>query len=247
MQPHVAELAHYRIEEMVPLDDLWVHDVDIDWKNLVENYVEDYHFPMGHPGLSALMESQYDREVLSGRHDAPESPHAREAAQDLERASATPSSCRRWSICPRTCAAAGRTSGCSRTCIFDIYPEWLDFFQLVPARARAHAHSRALLWISGRPPRDEGGALAVHAAQRAGAGGRRGADALRAAGPRHPAPTREAFFRTRKSCSRASRTGSARGCRSRSWSSAGARRGRGAKRAMPRRRSGRQIARRYHS
>jgi phenylpropionate dioxygenase-like ring-hydroxylating dioxygenase large terminal subunit len=41
---------------MVPLDDLWVHDVDIDWKNLVENYVEDYHFPMGHPGLSALME-----------------------------------------------------------------------------------------------------------------------------------------------------------------------------------------------
>ena len=66
MEPHKAELAHYRIEQMVPLDDLWVHDVDIDWKNLVENYVEDYHFPMGHPGLSALMEPQYDREVLPG-------------------------------------------------------------------------------------------------------------------------------------------------------------------------------------
>ena len=45
MEPHKTELAHYRIEQMVPLDELWVHDVEIDWKNLVENYVEDYHFP----------------------------------------------------------------------------------------------------------------------------------------------------------------------------------------------------------
>ena len=33
MAPHKAELAHYRIEQMVPLDDLWVHEVEIDWKN----------------------------------------------------------------------------------------------------------------------------------------------------------------------------------------------------------------------
>ena len=51
MQPCTAELAHYRIEQMVPLDDLWVQDLEIDWKNVVENYVEDYHFPIGHPGL----------------------------------------------------------------------------------------------------------------------------------------------------------------------------------------------------
>ncbi|HEU4517652.1 MAG TPA: Rieske 2Fe-2S domain-containing protein, partial [Steroidobacteraceae bacterium] len=66
MAPHVAELSHYRIAEMVPLDETWTHEVAIDWKNVVENYVEDYHFPIGHPGLSALMEAQYDRENFPG-------------------------------------------------------------------------------------------------------------------------------------------------------------------------------------
>ena len=66
MAPYAAELAHYRIEQMVPLGELWHRDLDIDWKNVVENYVEDYHFPMGHPGLSALMEADYDREVGPG-------------------------------------------------------------------------------------------------------------------------------------------------------------------------------------
>jgi len=55
MQPYHAELEHYRMDQMVPLDELWVHDLEIDWKNVIENYVEDYHFPIGHPGLSALM------------------------------------------------------------------------------------------------------------------------------------------------------------------------------------------------
>ena len=50
---------------MVPLDETWTHEVAIDWKNVIENYVEDYHFPIGHPGLSALMEAQYDREIAS--------------------------------------------------------------------------------------------------------------------------------------------------------------------------------------
>ena len=63
---------------MVPLDELWVRDVEIDWKNLVENYVEDYHFPMGHPGLSALMESQVRSRNPACGYDAPESYRMRE-------------------------------------------------------------------------------------------------------------------------------------------------------------------------
>jgi phenylpropionate dioxygenase-like ring-hydroxylating dioxygenase large terminal subunit len=58
------ELAPYRLEEMVPLyDETWYEPHEIDWKNVMDNYLEDYHFPMGHPGLSALMERDYDREV----------------------------------------------------------------------------------------------------------------------------------------------------------------------------------------
>jgi phenylpropionate dioxygenase-like ring-hydroxylating dioxygenase large terminal subunit len=131
MQPHAEELAHYRIEQMVPLDDLWVHEVNIDWKNLVENYVEDYHFPMGHPGLSALMESQYDREVFPGgtmrlSHHMREKPlkswSAERYAAFLPVIEHLPEHMRRrWTYI-----------GLFPNVFFDIYPEWLDFFQVVP-------------------------------------------------------------------------------------------------------------------
>lgn len=143
MQPHAAEMAHYRMEQMVPLDDMWVNDVDIDWKNLVENYVEDYHFPMGHPGLSALMEAQYDREVFPGgtmrlSHRMREKPLKSWSAQGYARflpvIEHLPQDMRRrWTYI-----------GLFPTVYFDIYPEWMDFFQLVPlgpGRTRIRARS----------------------------------------------------------------------------------------------------------
>ena len=66
------------------------------------------------PGLSALMESKYDREVYPGGTMRLCTGCARSRSRTGAR-SATPNSCRRWSICPKTCAAAGRTSGCSPT------------------------------------------------------------------------------------------------------------------------------------
>jgi len=143
MQPHVAELEHYKIPGMVPLDDLWVHDVDIDWKNLVENYVEDYHFPMGHPGLSALMEKEYDREVLAGgtmrlshhmRAEPRDNWSARGYARFLPVIEHLPEHMRRrWTYI-----------GLFPSVFFDIYPEWMDFFQLIPlgpGRTRIRARS----------------------------------------------------------------------------------------------------------
>lgn len=143
MEPHRQELAHYRIDEMVPLDDLWVHDVAIDWKNLVENYVEDYHFPMGHAGLSALMEPQYDREVFPKgtmrlSHRMREKPlkswSAERYAAFLPTMEHLPEDMRRrWTYL-----------GLFPNVFFDIYPEWLDFFQLVPlgpGRTRIRARS----------------------------------------------------------------------------------------------------------
>jgi phenylpropionate dioxygenase-like ring-hydroxylating dioxygenase large terminal subunit/AcrR family transcriptional regulator len=144
MKPYEAELSHYRMAEMVPLDDLWVHDVAIDWKNLVENYVEDYHFPMGHPGLSALMEQEYDRDVLAANgtmrlsHKMRERPlknwSAERYAKFLPTIEHLPEDMRRrWTYI-----------GLFPTVYFDIYPEWLDFFQLVPlgpGRTRIRARS----------------------------------------------------------------------------------------------------------
>lgn len=60
--PYAAELAAHRIEEMVPITDYWIGEIDADWKNVWDNYLEDYHFPTGHPGLFGLMSGAYDRE-----------------------------------------------------------------------------------------------------------------------------------------------------------------------------------------
>ena len=144
MQPYHAELEHYRMEQMVPLDELWVHDLEIDWKNVVENYVEDYHFPIGHPGLSALMEPQYDREVrpegtmrLSHRmrkEPLASSWSAVRYAAFLPTIEHLPEDMRRrWTY-----------FGLFPNVYFDIYPEWLDFFHVVPTgpgRVRIRARS----------------------------------------------------------------------------------------------------------
>ena len=134
MAPYHAELSHYRFEQMVPLADLWEHDVEIDWKNVVENYVEDYHFPMGHPGLAALMDSNYERAVLAGgtmrlSHTVRAQPRrcwsAERYAALLPEIEYLPVGMRRrWSY-----------FGLFPNVYFDIYPEWMDFFQLLPTAA----------------------------------------------------------------------------------------------------------------
>ena len=107
----------------------------IDWKNVIENYVEDYHFPMGHPGLSALMESQYDRESFPGgtmrlRHRMREKP-----LRVLERRGATRSSCRSMEHLPEDMRRRWTYFGLFPNVYFDIYPEWMDFFHVLPLGA----------------------------------------------------------------------------------------------------------------
>ncbi len=134
MAPHVAELSHYKLDQMIPLDDVWTHEVPIDWKNVIENYVEDYHFPMGHPGLSALMEAEYDRESFPGgtmrlSHRMRERPlrcwSAERYAKLLPVIEHLPDGMRRrWTY-----------FGLYPNVFFDIYPEWMDYFHVLPLGA----------------------------------------------------------------------------------------------------------------
>src|SRR5262245_2990229 len=134
MAPHAAELAHYRIDQMVPLDALWTHELAIDWKNVVENYVEDYHFPIGHPGLSALMEPQYDRECFPGgtmrlshhmRAKPLKSWSAEGYAKFLPVMEHLPEPMRRrWTY-----------FGLFPNVYLDIYPEWMDYLHVLPLGA----------------------------------------------------------------------------------------------------------------
>ncbi len=134
MAPHVAELSHYKFDQMVPLDEPWTNDVPIDWKNVIENYVEDYHFPMGHPGLSALMEAEYDRENFPGgtmrlSHHVRAQPlrswSAERYAKFLPVMEHLPEPMRRrWTYV-----------GLYPNVFFDIYPEWMDYFHVLPLGA----------------------------------------------------------------------------------------------------------------
>ena len=36
---------------MIAASEDWNDEHPVDWKNAVENYCEDYHFPVGHEGL----------------------------------------------------------------------------------------------------------------------------------------------------------------------------------------------------
>jgi phenylpropionate dioxygenase-like ring-hydroxylating dioxygenase large terminal subunit len=54
------ELTPYRFEAMVQLGPISVEHWDVDWKIVMENYLESYHVPIGHPGLHRLFTPDYD-------------------------------------------------------------------------------------------------------------------------------------------------------------------------------------------
>jgi len=60
--PYRAEMEAYRTSEMVAINSGWHRDIDVDWKNLMDNYLEGYHVPVGHPGLQRLFGNNYTSE-----------------------------------------------------------------------------------------------------------------------------------------------------------------------------------------
>jgi len=56
-------LAAYRIEDMQPNGDFAAEEHEIDWKNMMDNYLEGYHVAMGHPGLNRMVQGRYDVEA----------------------------------------------------------------------------------------------------------------------------------------------------------------------------------------
>src|SRR5690606_12529882 len=63
MAPYADELAPYRFEEMKPLMPHWHVPMRADWKNVMDNFLEGYHVPVGHPGLYRMFGTRYDVET----------------------------------------------------------------------------------------------------------------------------------------------------------------------------------------
>jgi len=59
MAPYDAELAPYRLEELVPLGRVTLRDRAVNWKNVGDNYSDALHIRVAHPGLTRLFGQGY--------------------------------------------------------------------------------------------------------------------------------------------------------------------------------------------
>jgi phenylpropionate dioxygenase-like ring-hydroxylating dioxygenase large terminal subunit len=126
------ELAPYRLADMVPLGPITQESWPVDWKIAMDNYLESYHVPIGHPGLYRMFSPDYeDQKAVPGvargvswmrEHDSP-----RWAERQYQRligkvATHLPAELRR---CWRFYSALPNLG-------IDVFPDQMDFFQVLP-------------------------------------------------------------------------------------------------------------------
>ena len=111
------EFAPHRFEDMVPLGPLYIEHWDCDWKIAMDNYLESYHVPIGHPGLFRMFTPDYeDQTQPADRRCARHQLVPRAALIALERAD-VPAAGRQGDrrTCPRRIGGAGASTACCRT------------------------------------------------------------------------------------------------------------------------------------
>ena len=130
--PYEAELAPYRFADMERISKEYDDPIDADWKNNWDNYLEDYHFPTGHPGLFGLMSMDYAREP----DDAGRIVKLHHALRDKPKGGW---SCERYARLlpeqthlPEDQRRSWRYYVAYPSFAFDVYPESMDFFHIMP-------------------------------------------------------------------------------------------------------------------
>ncbi|MDE2304075.1 MAG: aromatic ring-hydroxylating dioxygenase subunit alpha [Gammaproteobacteria bacterium] len=130
--PFAAELAPYRFESMVPLGPITYEEWEVDWKIAMDNYLESYHVPIGHPGLNRMFTPDYEDQS-----------HVPGIARGVSWMRTQESS--RWSermyqrLAPRvvddlppTLRNCWRFYSLLPNIGIDVFPEQMDFFQVIP-------------------------------------------------------------------------------------------------------------------
>jgi phenylpropionate dioxygenase-like ring-hydroxylating dioxygenase large terminal subunit len=126
------ELLPYRLQDMVPLGPITEEHWPVDWKLAMDNYLESYHVPIGHPGLFRMFTPDYDDQKgvpgvargLSWMRDKDSSRWSEGLYQRLIGKTAThlPQDLRR---CWRFYSALPNLG-------IDVFPDQMDFFQVLP-------------------------------------------------------------------------------------------------------------------
>jgi carnitine monooxygenase subunit len=133
MSPYEAEIAAYRMEDMVPLGRVTLRPRAVNWKNISDNYSDSLHINVAHPGLTRLFGKSYGIEAREWVHkmwgrlrDEPSINRSERMYQTyLPRVAHLPEDRQRlwvyFKLWPNVA--------------FDIYPDQIDFMQFVPVSA----------------------------------------------------------------------------------------------------------------
>ena len=131
-QPFLEELAPYRLEEMLPLGPITEESWDADWKVAMDNYLESYHVPVGHPGLNRMFTPDYaDQRHAPGIARGIGHLRPQESARWAERAYQR-NVARIVTDLPEDYRRSWRFYSALPNLGIDLFPEQIDFFQIVP-------------------------------------------------------------------------------------------------------------------
>jgi len=131
----LEDFAPHRFETLQPLGPLYIEHWDVDWKIAMDNYLESYHVPSGHPGLFRMFTPDYDDQAnlpgvargISWLRERPSSKWSERMYQHLigQVAGDLPEAHRRrWSFYSMLPNLG-----------IDVYPDQMDFFQVLPRGA----------------------------------------------------------------------------------------------------------------
>jgi phenylpropionate dioxygenase-like ring-hydroxylating dioxygenase large terminal subunit len=131
--PILEELAPYHLEDLVPTQPVYLEEWNVDWKIAMDNYLESYHVPIGHPGLNRLFTPDYEDQRgvpgiargFSWMREAPSSRWSERVYQKYIGAVTAPH-------LPEPNRRSWRFYSCLPNLGIDVMPEQVDFFQVLP-------------------------------------------------------------------------------------------------------------------
>ncbi|HUX74827.1 MAG TPA: aromatic ring-hydroxylating dioxygenase subunit alpha [Steroidobacteraceae bacterium] len=130
--PLLEDFSAYRFEEMVPLGPIRYETWDVDWKIAIDNYLESYHVPIGHPGLNRMFTPDYEDQAavptiargISWLRERESSHWSERMYQRLVGKIVT--------HLPERQRRSWRFYSALPNLGIDVFPEQMDFFQVLP-------------------------------------------------------------------------------------------------------------------